>query len=41
LTIQPIVPHLEVHLRPPANDRVASDRMLGPIRDLAATLARD
>lgn len=41
LTIQPVVPHLEVHLRPPATDRVASDRMLGPIRDLAATLARD
>jgi hypothetical protein len=41
LTIQPVVPHLEVHLRPPANDRVASDRMLAPIRDLAATLARD
>jgi hypothetical protein len=41
LTIQPVVPHLEVHLRPPANDRVASDRMLAPIRDLAAALARD
>jgi hypothetical protein len=41
LTIQPVVPHLEVHLRPPANDRVASDRMLAPIRDLAATLAGD
>jgi hypothetical protein len=41
LTIQPVVPHLEVHLRPPVTDRVASDRMLAPIRDLAATVARD
>jgi len=41
LTIQPVVPHLEVHLRPPVTDRVASDRMLAPIRDLATTLARE
>jgi hypothetical protein len=41
LTVQPVVPHLEVHLRPPDLDRVASDQVLGPIRDLAATLARD
>jgi hypothetical protein len=41
LTVQPVVPHLEVHLRPPASERVASDQVLGPIRDLAATLARD
>jgi hypothetical protein len=40
LTVQPIVPHLEVHLRPP-RDGVAADRVLAPIRDLAAALARD
>jgi hypothetical protein len=40
LTVQPVVPHLEVHLRPPAIGEVASDRVLAPIRDLAATLAR-
>jgi hypothetical protein len=41
LTVQPVVPHLEVHLRPPLTDRVASDRMLAPIRDLAARLVGD
>lgn len=41
LTVQPVVPHLEVHLRPPPIGGVASDRVLAPIRDLAATLARD
>ena len=41
LTVQPVVPHLQVHLRPPELGDVASDRVVGPIRDLAATLARD
>jgi hypothetical protein len=41
LTVQPVVPHLEIHLRPPAIGEVASDRVLAPIRDLAATLAHD
>jgi hypothetical protein len=41
LTVQPVVPHLEVHLRPPDPERVASDEVLGPIRDLAAALARE
>jgi hypothetical protein len=41
LTVQPVVPHLEVHVRPPAIGEVASDRVLAPIRDLAATLAHD
>jgi hypothetical protein len=41
LTVQPVVPHLEVHLRPPAIGAVASERVLAPIRDLAATLAHD
>jgi hypothetical protein len=39
LTVQPIVPHLEVHFRPPARERSA-DAVLEPIRDLAATLTR-
>jgi hypothetical protein len=41
LTVQPVVPHLEVHFRPPAPERVSADRVVGPIRDLAAILARD
>ena len=40
LTIQPVVPHLEVHLRPPAPGAVSAERVLGPIRELARTLAR-
>ena len=39
LTIQPVVPHLEVHLRPPRPDRVPAERVLAPIRDLAAELS--
>jgi hypothetical protein len=39
LTVQPIVPHLEVHFRPPARESNA-DGVLAPIRDLAASLAR-
>jgi hypothetical protein len=39
LTIQPVVPHLEVHVLPPGAG-VAADRILGPIRDLATELAR-
>jgi hypothetical protein len=38
LTIQPVVPHLEVHFRPPAPGAVAADRVLTPIRELAATV---
>jgi hypothetical protein len=41
LTVQPVVPHLEVHLRPPAVATVGSDRVIAPIRDLATQLARD
>jgi hypothetical protein len=40
LTVQPVVPHLEVHVRPPALEGVSADRLLGPIRDLAETLSR-
>ena len=39
LTIQPVVPHLEVHVRPPAAARAGADRLLTPIRDLALSLA--
>jgi hypothetical protein len=39
LTVQPIVPHVEVHLRPPP-EKATADGVLGPIRELASTLAR-
>jgi hypothetical protein len=39
LTVQPIVPHVEVHFRPPPENATA-DRILAPIRELAAVLAR-
>jgi len=38
LTVQPVVPHLEVHVRPPATDTSGADRLLAPIRDLAMSL---
>jgi hypothetical protein len=38
LTIQPVVPHVEVHFRPPTDGAVTADRVLTPIRELAATL---
>jgi hypothetical protein len=38
LTVQPVVPHLEVHVRPPASASVGAERLLGPIRDLAVAL---
>jgi hypothetical protein len=40
LAVQPVVPHLEIHLRPPAPGTVTADRVLDPIRELAETLAR-
>ncbi len=40
LTVQPIVPHLEVHLRPPAIGAVSANRLLGSIRELAEALSR-
>jgi hypothetical protein len=39
LTVQPIVPHVEVHFRPPVSASTTSDALLTPIRELAATLA--
>ena len=38
LTIQPVVPHLEIHVRPRPSADVPADRLLGPIHDLAAAL---
>jgi hypothetical protein len=38
LTVQPVVPHLEVHVRPPASQARGADRLLAPIRDLATRL---
>ena len=45
LTVQPVVPHLEVHFRPPvpggsgAEAGTGAERIIGPVRDLAAKLA--
>ena len=41
LTIQPVVPHLEIHLRPPSAESASADRVLEPIRELAAALTGD
>lgn len=38
LSIQPVVPHLEVHLRPPAPDAVRAELVLNPIRELSSML---
>jgi len=39
LTVQPVVPHIELHVRPPSHD-VSSRRLLEPIRELAGSLTR-
>jgi hypothetical protein len=39
LTIQPIVPHVEIHFRPPATGGTTADGVVKPIRELAAALA--
>jgi hypothetical protein len=41
LTVQPLVPHVEIHFRPPASPGTTADRVLTPIRELAATLDGD
>jgi hypothetical protein len=38
LTIQPVVPHLEIHFLPPEPDRVSAEQVLGPVRELATML---
>lgn len=40
LTIQPVRPHLEVHVRPPDTARIPADRFLRVIGDLAGRLTR-
>lgn len=39
LTVQPVVPHIELHVRPPSR-QVSSKRLVEPIRELATSLAR-
>jgi hypothetical protein len=39
LTVQPVVPHVEVHFRPPQSESSRADALLTPIRDLGATLS--
>jgi hypothetical protein len=39
LTIQPVVPHLEVHARPPATDSAPADRFIDGVVELARQLA--
>jgi hypothetical protein len=39
LSVQPVVPHLEVHVRPPASGAGDAAELLSPIRDLATRLA--
>jgi hypothetical protein len=39
LTVQPIVPHVEVHFRPPP-EKAAADGILVPLRELATALVR-
>jgi hypothetical protein len=41
LTIQPVVPHLEIHVRPPQLEKVSSERLVEALRDLALDLAAD
>jgi hypothetical protein len=38
LTVQQVVPHIEVHFRPPSGT-AGSERVVGPIRDLARKLS--
>ncbi len=39
LVVQPVVPHLEVHLRPPGRE-AGADRVLRPLKQLAEALSR-
>lgn len=40
LTIQPVVPHLEVHVLPPDPRSVRADRLIDAVADLAGSLTR-
>jgi len=39
LTVQPVVPHVEIHFRPPVSSAVTAEQVLVPIRELGALLA--
>ena len=39
LTVQPVVPHVELHVRPPLLGRVGAEALLTPIHDLGHELA--
>jgi hypothetical protein len=41
LSIQRVVPHLEIHVVPPDTSRVSADRLFRPIVELAQSLARE
>jgi hypothetical protein len=41
LVVQPVVPHLEVHVRPPDTERVPAEQLVTAVRDLARDLARE
>lgn len=41
LSVQQVVPHLEVHVRPPALDAVPSRRLLEEFRELAVSIDED
>jgi hypothetical protein len=40
LTVQPVVPHLEAHIRPPDPDRVPAERLIGELVDFAERVSR-
>jgi hypothetical protein len=39
VTVQPVVPHLEIHFRPPPVEESSADRVVAPIAELARTLS--
>lgn len=41
LTIQPVTPHLEIHLRPPPFGSTVAEQVLEPIRELADALVAE
>jgi hypothetical protein len=41
LTVQPVVPHIEVHVRPPDLARVPAQRLVSAVRDLAGHVSRE
>jgi hypothetical protein len=41
LSIQRVVPHLEIHVLPPDTSRVSADRLFRPIVELAQSLTRE